>query len=165
MKPKGRKPKGRTPKGRDPEEGPGTDIRALAWNIFHGRDHPPGPELYTRRARFLKQTERNATHAQVNRGLLDEFAEVLAGASWSVCLLQEAPPPWATPLGERCGAEPHAVLTSRNQLAPLRRALADWNPDLVQSWEGGSNLTLVRPPWRIAARDAFLLNPFPRRGL
>jgi len=149
----------------NPKERPRTDIRALTWNLFHGRDHPPGPELYTWRARFLRRTERNAIHAQVNRRLLDEFAELLAAAGWSVCFLQEVPPAWAGPLARRCGAEAHSVLTSRNQLAPLRRALADWNPDLMQSWEGGSDLTLVRPPWRIAARDSFLLNPFPRRGL
>ena len=141
------------------------DVRVLTWNIFHGRDHPPGRELYTWRARFLKRTEQNATHAQVNRGLLDEFAEVLASAEWSVCLLQEVPPPWGRALAERSGADADAVLTSRNQLAPVRRALANWNPDLMQSWEGGSNVTLVQPPWRIAARDTLLLNPWPRRGL
>jgi endonuclease/exonuclease/phosphatase family metal-dependent hydrolase len=141
------------------------DIRALTWNIFHGRDHPPGHELFTWRSRLLKVTERNATHVQVNRPLVREFADILAGAEWSVCLLQEVPPPWAGPLAERCGAEAHAVPTSRNQLAPLRRRLAQWNPDLMQSWEGGSNLTLARPPWSIAAREAVLLNPLPRRGL
>src|SRR2546421_75688 len=62
----------------DPKEPPIADVRALTWNIFHGRDHPPGSELYTLRSRFLKATERDATHAQVNRGLLAEFAQVLA---------------------------------------------------------------------------------------
>ena len=57
----------------NPKERPRTDIRALTWNLFHGRDHPPGAELYTWRARFLRRTERNAIHAQVNRRLLDEF--------------------------------------------------------------------------------------------
>jgi endonuclease/exonuclease/phosphatase family metal-dependent hydrolase len=141
------------------------DVRALTWNLFHGRDYPPGPELFTWRSRLLKVTERNATHVQVNRSLLHEFADVLAAADWSVCLLQEVPLPWAGPLAERCGAGAHVVRTSRNQLAPLRRRLAHWNPDLMQSWEGGSNLTLARPPWRIAARAEVLLNPLPRRGL
>jgi endonuclease/exonuclease/phosphatase family metal-dependent hydrolase len=141
------------------------DVRTLTWNVFHGRDHPPGGELFTWRSRLFKVTERNATHAQVNRGLLPEFAEVLCAVDWSLCLLQEVPPRWPGALATRCGAEEHAVRTSRNQLAPLRRRLADWNPDLMQSWEGGSNLTLARPPWRIAQRDAVLLNPFPRRGL
>jgi endonuclease/exonuclease/phosphatase family metal-dependent hydrolase len=141
------------------------DVRALTWNIFHGRDRPPDNGLFTWRSRLLKVAERNATHVQVNRPLLREFAEVLAKADWSVCLLQETPPPWAQPLAEHCGADAHSVLTSRNQFAPLRRRLAGWNPDLVQSWEGGSNLTLVRGPWRIVERDAVLLNPLPRRGL
>ena len=59
----------------------------------------------------------------------------------------------------------HVVLTSRNQLAPVRRRLARWNPDLIASGEGGSNVTLVRPPWRLAEQRSELLNPFPRRGL
>jgi endonuclease/exonuclease/phosphatase family metal-dependent hydrolase len=141
------------------------DVRVLSWNIFHGRDHPPDPGLFTWRSRLLRVTEHNATHVQVNRPLEDEFAEVLAPAPWSVCLLQEVPPPWAGPLAQRCEADAHSLRTSRNQLAPLRRRLADWNPDLMQSWEGGSNLTLARPPWRIAERGGVLLNPFPRRGL
>jgi hypothetical protein len=34
------------------------------------------------------------------------------------------------------------------------------------SWEGGSNITLVRPPWRMAgANRSLLLNPLPGRGL
>jgi endonuclease/exonuclease/phosphatase family metal-dependent hydrolase len=34
------------------------------------------------------------------------------------------------------------------------------------SWEGGSNITLVRPPWRIAGVPrSLLLNPLPGRGL
>jgi endonuclease/exonuclease/phosphatase family metal-dependent hydrolase len=31
----------------------------------------------------------------------------------------------------------------------MRALLADWNPDLIASGEGGSNQTLVRAPWRI----------------
>jgi endonuclease/exonuclease/phosphatase family metal-dependent hydrolase len=101
----------------------------------------------------------------VNRVLLHEFTDVIAGADWSVCLLQEVPPGWAGPLAERCGAESHLVLTSRNQLSPLRQRLARWNPDLIASGEGGSNVILVRRPWRITERDSVLLNPFLRRGL
>jgi endonuclease/exonuclease/phosphatase family metal-dependent hydrolase len=142
-----------------------SDLRVLSWNLFHGRDHPPDPALFTWRSRLLKATERNATHAQVNRSLLDEFASLVAGAEWSVGLLQESPPAWAPALERRAGAEGHLVLTSRNQLGWLRRCLARWNPDLLGSWEGGSNLVLVRPPWRIAEREAALLNPIPRRGL
>ena len=141
------------------------DVRVLSWNVFHGRDHPPDRGLFTWRSRFLRTTERNATHVQVNRPLLEEFAGLVAESEWSVCLLQEFPPAWAPALARRCGAEGHLVLTSRNQLASLRRRLARWNPDLLGSWEGGSNLVLARPPWRITERGAALLNPLPRGGL
>jgi endonuclease/exonuclease/phosphatase family metal-dependent hydrolase len=90
---------------------------------------------------------------------------VIAEAEWSVCLLQELPPVWAGVLARQSGAEGHLVLTSRNQLSAVRRRLGHWNPDLLGSWEGGSNLVLARPPWRIVERDSVLLNPLPRRGL
>jgi endonuclease/exonuclease/phosphatase family metal-dependent hydrolase len=131
---------------------------AIAWNLFHGRDFPPDPALFTWRSRLLRVTERNATHVQVNRELLDEFATVLADAAWDVALLQEAPPRFAAPLAEACGAEAHRVLTSRNGLGALRAAAARLNPDLIASGEGGSNLTLVR-------RGGALGGIVERRGL
>ena len=123
-----------------------TAVRVLSWNLFHGRDHPPEPELRTWRSRLLRTTERGAEHAQVNRDLLDRFADLLAGADWDVALLQECPPRWAERLATACGAEPHLVPTSRNLplLGPAPGVIADRNPDLIASWEGGSNLTLVR---------------------
>ena len=118
---------------------------SLSWNLFHGRDFPPDPALLTLRSRLLRMTERNRTHVQVNRDLLSEFARVLAAAEWDVALLQECPPRWAAPLAAACDAEAHRVLTSRNAFQPLSSALfARLNPDLIASWEGGSNLTLVR---------------------
>jgi endonuclease/exonuclease/phosphatase family metal-dependent hydrolase len=120
------------------------EFTAVSWNLFHGRDFPPDPALFTWRSRLLGIEERNATHAQVNRELLAEFAELLAAAEWDVALLQECPPRFAAPLAAACGAEAHRVLTSRNSLSPLRTFLARHNPDLIASGEGGSNLTLVR---------------------
>lgn len=117
---------------------------AVAWNLFHGRDFPPNPRLLTWRSRLLRTSERDATHIQVNRELLDEFAAVLSGAAWDVALLQECPPRFAGPLAAACGANAHRVLTSRNTLAPLRQLAARLNPDLIASGEGGLNLTLVR---------------------
>jgi len=125
------------------------EFTALAWNLFHGRDFPPDPELRTWRSRILRLDERNETHVQVNRDLSAEFATLLAAASWDVALLQECPPRFAGPLAEACSAEAHPVLTSRNSLAPLRALLARQNPDLMASGEGGSNLTLVRVPGRL----------------
>jgi hypothetical protein len=121
-------------------------IRAISWNLFHGRDAPPDPSLFTWRSRLLKITERGPGYVQVNRSLFAEFAAALSGMRWDVALLQEAPPRWGSPLSEAIGAEAHRVLTSRNQLAPLSGWLANLNPDLIASWEGGSNLTLVRGP-------------------
>jgi len=109
-------------------------------------------------------TERGATHAQVNRPLLGEFAGVLAGMEWDLALLQEAPPRWLRPLGERCGASGVSVRTSRNTLAPLRAWAAELNPDLIASNEGGSNQVLVRAPWRVAeVRDEVLTKRPERR--
>jgi endonuclease/exonuclease/phosphatase family metal-dependent hydrolase len=122
---------------------------AVAWNLFHGRDFPPGPELRSWRSRLLRIDERNATHVQVNRDLTTEFATLLAATAWDVALLQECPPRFAEPLAKACGAEWHRVLTSRNSLGPLRGLLARQNPDLMASGEGGSNLTLVRVPGRL----------------
>src|SRR5665809_121527 len=57
-------------------------MRAISWNLFHGRDAPPDPELRTCRSRLLGLTETSATHVQVNRPLLDEFATVLNRDPW-----------------------------------------------------------------------------------
>jgi endonuclease/exonuclease/phosphatase family metal-dependent hydrolase len=126
------------------------EFTAVSWNLFHGRDFPPDPALFSWRSRLLRTEERNETHVQVNRDLVNEFAELLAGAEWDVALLQECPPRFAAPLAEACGAEAHRVLTSRNSLAALRGFIARRNPDLIASGEGGSNLTLVRSPFRCA---------------
>src|SRR4051794_6977211 len=119
-------------------------VRAITWNLFHGRDKPPDPALITLRSRLLRRPEANDTHLQVNRDLTREFSGILAGAPWDVALLQEAPPRFRDPLAASCDAEAHQSLTSRNSLPGLRRAIAQRNPDLIASGEGGSNLTLVR---------------------
>jgi len=126
------------------------EFTAVSWNLFHGRDFPPDRALFTWRSRLLGIEERNETHVQVNHELVAEFAELLAAAEWDVALLQECPPRFAAPLAEACGAEAHRVLTSRNSLGPLRTFVARRNPDLIASGEGGSNLTLVRLPFRCA---------------
>jgi endonuclease/exonuclease/phosphatase family metal-dependent hydrolase len=125
------------------------EFTTIAWNLFHGRDFPPDPELRSWRSRLLRIDERNATHVQVNRDLTTEFATLLAATAWDVALLQEAPPRFAEPLARACSAEWQLALTSRNNLGPLRGLLARQNPDLMASGEGGSNLTLVRVPGRL----------------
>ncbi|MFL5894992.1 MAG: endonuclease/exonuclease/phosphatase family protein [Thermoleophilaceae bacterium] len=113
----------------------------MTWNLFHGRDDPPLTRVPLR----------------------DDFGAFLGGLEWDVALLQEAPPRWFRALCARAGASGVLVRTSRNQLAPLRRALADRRPDLVKSQEGGSNQVLVRSPWRIAAHRRLTLAWFPER--
>lgn len=105
----------------------GIVVRALTWNLFSGRDHPPNDALRTWRSRILRVTERDDTHAQVNRRLLPEFGGWLAARGWDVALLQEAPPTWLRPLAERCGASGAIALTSRNTFAFARAAIARWS--------------------------------------
>jgi Endonuclease/Exonuclease/phosphatase family len=142
---------------------PGIVIRLLAWNLFHGRDAPPDRSLHTWRSRLLRRPERGSTHVQVNVPLRRELAAKLAGWEWDVALLQEAPPRWLPDLECATGAACVLALTSRNSLAPLRSALAEWNPDLIGSNEGGSNMVLVRPPARIVASERVRLATRPER--
>ena len=93
----------------------------LTWNLKHGRSVPGQ-----------------------NRDLLPEFAAALAGWEWDVALLQEVPPWWPGVLAQRLGAVQRSVLTSRNSLLPLRRAVAVRWPELIKSGGGGANALLVR---------------------
>lgn len=137
-------------------------MRAITWNLYHGRDRPPDPALFTNRSRICGTSERNETHIQVNRDLEREFCSVLAGADWDVALLQECPPRFASALALATGSQAHRVLTSRNWVLPATQALARRNPDLLASWEGGSNLTLVRRR-AIVGREAVVLRRLPER--
>jgi len=98
-------------------------MRVLSWNVFHGRSEPPS-----------------------GRGLLNEFTARLAGWPWDVALLQEAPPWWPPLLATACGSDQRLVLTSRNWLLCVRKAISVRNPDLLKSWGGGCNAILVRGP-------------------
>ena len=139
-------------------------MRLLTWNLFHGRDYPPDPSLFTRRSLWLRVEERNQTHVQVNRPLRAEFCDRLASEEWDVALLQEAPPRWHRELVRATGASGGAVgLTSRNFLRPVRGRLAELNPDLIGSDEGGSNQLLVRPPWQITEVRRMTLARRPER--
>jgi endonuclease/exonuclease/phosphatase family metal-dependent hydrolase len=118
-------------------------LRALTWNLMHGRSQPPA-----------------------GRDLLDDFAAALAGWEWDVALLQEVPPWWPEALAARlgAGAQHASVLTSRNELLPLRRALAVRWPDAIKSGGGGANAMLVRgAELRIAEHRTLLLCRWPER--
>jgi len=96
-------------------------VAVLTWNLYHGRAIPPA-----------------------GRGLLPDFAAALGGWEWDVALLQEVPPWWPPVLARAAGADQRLVMTSRNQLLPLRRALATRWPDPMRSGGGGANAILVR---------------------
>jgi endonuclease/exonuclease/phosphatase family metal-dependent hydrolase len=99
----------------------------------------------------------------VHRPLLEEFAALLDRLDWDVALLQEAPPRWFAELARRTRSSGVRVLTARNWLPALQGRLADLDPDLWGSWEGGSNQTLVRHPGRIAEHRRLTLAWWPER--
>jgi endonuclease/exonuclease/phosphatase family metal-dependent hydrolase len=113
-------------------------MRILTWNLYHGRADPPA-----------------------GRDLLPEFRAALEGWAWDVALLQEVPPWWPPLLPGRAH---DTVLTSRNALLPLRRALATRWPDLIKSNGGGANAILVRDG-TFEARAARRLRLRPERRM
>jgi endonuclease/exonuclease/phosphatase family metal-dependent hydrolase len=116
-------------------------MRVLTWNLFHGRSVP-----------------------DARRSLLPEFTDKISGWGWDVALLQEVPPWWPPALAAAAGAQQRTVLTSRNALLGLRRAIADRRPDLIKSNGGGSNAILVRgDPGTIAAHARLRLRLRPER--
>jgi endonuclease/exonuclease/phosphatase family metal-dependent hydrolase len=106
-------------------------------------------------------------YLQVNRSLEREFADTIAAAEWSVCLLQETPPGWVDSLAARCGAVAVKRLTSRNLFLRLTSWIARLRPDLLGAWEGGSNVALVRHPWQLVPGSvrSLLLSRLRERGL
>jgi endonuclease/exonuclease/phosphatase family metal-dependent hydrolase len=93
----------------------------LTWNLFHGRAVPPA-----------------------GRELLSEFTAALRSWEWDAALLQEVPPWWPGALASALDSDHRMVLTSRNALLPVRRAIAERRPDLIKSNGGGCDAILVR---------------------
>jgi endonuclease/exonuclease/phosphatase family metal-dependent hydrolase len=112
----------------------------LTWNLYHGRSPSPA-----------------------GRSLLDEFAAALAGWEWDVALLQEVPPWWPPSLAAATGAGQRSVLTARNGLLKLRRAISSRNPDILKANGGGANTILVRGP--ILEHRTTLLTRLPERRM
>jgi endonuclease/exonuclease/phosphatase family metal-dependent hydrolase len=106
-------------------------------------------------------------HVRLNRDLFREFAAFLAAAKWDIALLQEVPPRWAHRLADATGAEAKSSLTSRNWLRPVMSPLARLRPHLSGSWEGGSNLILVRGASRglEGSRPGMAISDFRRSTL
>ncbi len=119
----------------------------MTWNVFHGRDWPPEEALQHRahKGNCSRGPIRGKEYEQVNWDLFDEFASIIAGASWDVAFFQEFPPSWKRKMAEACGADAHRALSGRNWLQPLTSIIGRRRPDLLGAWEGGSNTTLVRP--------------------
>ena len=119
----------------------------MTWNLFHGRDWPPEPELQVRahKGNFRRGPRLGREYEQVNWDLFEEFAELIAGIDWDVALFQEFPPSWKRGLAVACGADAHRAFSGRNWLQPLTSVIGRWRPDLLGAWEGGSDTTLVRP--------------------
>ena len=97
-------------------------LRLLTWNLFHGRAVPPagtrpGPRVHGRSARA-------------------------GNGTWRCCrrCRRGGPPSLASELD----ADYRMVLTSRNALPGVRRAIAVRWPDLIKSNGGGCNAILVR---------------------
>jgi endonuclease/exonuclease/phosphatase family metal-dependent hydrolase len=114
-------------------------MRVLSWNLFHGRSVPGA-----------------------GRDLRPRFESALAGWEWDVALLQEVPPWWPPALARACDAQASTALTSRNALAPARRAIAERWPDVIKSNGGGANAILVRHG-RIVDERRALLRRWPER--
>src|SRR5262245_12346781 len=138
-------------------------MRVLSWNLYHGRDFPPDDALFTLRSRLFRVTERDDTHVQVNRLLRREFSGWIADEGWDLAMLQETPPLWFRAIGERSRSVGVRVFTSRNVVPPLQRLAANLNPDLIASWEGGSNQLFVREPGRVLEHRKLTLTWRPER--
>ena len=122
-------------------------LTAMTWNVFHGRDWPPEPELQVRahKGNFRRGPRLGERYEQTNWDLFELFAGLIRGIEWDVALFQEFPPSWKGRMASACGAEAHRALSGRNWLQPLTSLIGRWRPDLLGAWEGGSNTTLVRP--------------------
>jgi endonuclease/exonuclease/phosphatase family metal-dependent hydrolase len=119
----------------------------MTWNVFHGRDWPPEPELQVRahKGNFRRGPRRGTEYEQTNWDLFQLFADLIRGIDWDVALFQEFPPSWKRRMAAACSAEAHRAFSGRNWFQPLTSLIGRWRPDLLGAWEGGSNTTLVRP--------------------
>ena len=136
----------------------------MTWNVFHGRDWPPEPELQVRahKGNFRRGPRLGERYEQTNWDLVDRFADLIRGIEWDIALFQEFPPSWKERMAAACGAEAHRAFSGRNWFQPLTSLIGRWRPDLLGAWEGGSNTTLVRPgAGPIAERQRVVLTRKP----
>jgi endonuclease/exonuclease/phosphatase family metal-dependent hydrolase len=119
----------------------------MTWNVFHGRDWPPEPELQVRahKGNCRRGPRLGREYEQTNWDLFDRFASLIREIDWDVALLQEFPPAWKNRMVAATGGDVHRAFSGRNWFQPLTSLIGRWRPDLLGAWEGGSNTTLVRP--------------------
>ena len=139
----------------------------MTWNVFHGRDWPPEPELQLRahKGNCRRGPRLGDQYEQTNWDLFDLFAEFACAIDWDVAIFQEFPPAWRGRMAEACGAEAHRAFSGRNWFQPLTSLIGRWRPDLLGAWEGGSNTTLVRSaagPVRERRREVLTRRPETR---
>jgi endonuclease/exonuclease/phosphatase (EEP) superfamily protein YafD len=122
------------------------ELTAMTWNVFHGRDWPPEPDLQVRahKGNFRRGPRLGERYEQTNWDLFEQFAALIREIEWDVALFQEFPPSWKSRMAAACNAEAHRAFSGRNWLQPLTSLIGRWRPDLLGAWEGGSNTTLVR---------------------
>lgn len=96
------------------------------------------------------------------RDLRREFTAALTSWEWDVALLQEVPPWWPGQLADALAAEYRLVVTSRNSLLAVRKAIATRWPDVIKSHGGGANAILARRD-RIVAHRTLRLSLIPER--
>jgi len=140
---------------------PGTSIRVVTWNLFHGRDGLPGLGA-TRRSTWLRRPEEDGVHIHLNRKFTDRMAERLASWEPDIAALQEVPVAAIGPIADATGMA--AVWTTTGPLigpAGLRDALARRNPDLWRTHESNANVLLIGPRLGLVegSRVSVRLNP------
>ena len=125
-------------------------MRVLSWNLYHGRDFPPDPALFTLRSRLLRVTERErhprpgqpAAPRRVRR-----LARRIASGTWR-CSRRRRRSGSAARRARRartaCACSPRATWCPR-----LQRLAGRPQPRPDRLREGGSNQLLVRAPGRI----------------
>ena len=140
---------------------PGTTIRVLSWNLFHGRDGLPGlgPDPGSL---LCGRPVDDGVHLHLNRKLWDAMAARIAAWAPDLCGLQEVSLAGLRAIVARTGMR--AVWTTTGPLigtARLRDALAARNPDLWRSHESNANALLAGPRVRLVpgTRRSVRLNP------
>ena len=125
-------------------------MRVLSWNLYHGRDFPPDPALFTWRSRLLRddRAERDARAGEPPAARRVRAAGSTASTGTWPCSRRRRRAGSASSAGARaraaCACSPRATRAAAP--APRWRTC---NPDLIASCEGGSNQLLVRAPGRV----------------